>query len=103
MSLSFVGTVASKVAHFSTVKIGIVDGTRLISISSLSLEVLVFSSFPSLVSSLSPVGVGSAKIHCDWLVIHAGWHIECVILWSLLPSVVGIIAPIKESASLLIV
>jgi hypothetical protein len=102
LSLSFVRTVAGEVAYFFTVEIGIIDGMRLVGVSDLSLEVLVSSSSSSLVLSSSPIGIGSAKVHCNWLVVYTGWCIGDVILWGLLSDIVGVISPVEEGVSLLV-
>jgi hypothetical protein len=103
LPLSFVGAVAGEVAYFSAIETGIIGGTRLVGICGSSLEVLVSSSASSLISPSAPVGIGSAEVHCYWLVVHTGWCIGGVILWGLLSSVIGVIAPVEEGVSLLVV
>jgi hypothetical protein len=103
LPLPFVGTVAGEVTYFSTIETSIIGGTRLVGVRGSSLEVLVSSSASSLISSSAPVGVGSAEVHCYWLVVHTRWRIGGVILWGLLSSVVGVIAPVEKGVSSLIV
>ena len=100
-SLLLVRAVTREVTQFSTVKTGIIGGTRLIDICSSSLEVLVPSSAPFLIASPAPVCIGPAKVHCYWLIIHAGWGVRRVVLWGLF-GIIRVISPIKEWVSLLV-
>jgi hypothetical protein len=103
LSLSFVGAVTCEVTNFSTVEAGIIGGTRLVGVCGSSLEVLISFSTSSLVSSSALVGVGSAEIHCYWLIVHARWCIGGVVLRGLLSTVVGIVAPVEKGVLLLVV
>ena len=96
-----VGTVAREVAHFSTVETGIIGGAGLVDIGGSSLEVLVSSSTSSLVAPPPPVCVGPAKVHCYWLIVHAGQGVGCIILWSLF-GVIRVVSPVEEWVSLLV-
>ena len=96
-----VGTVTREMAHFSTVKAGIIGGTGLVDIGGSPLEVLVSSSTSSLVAFPTPVCIGPAEVHCYWLVVHAGWGVGRIVLWGLF-GVVGIVSPVEEWVSLLV-
>ena len=100
-SLLLVRAVAREVTHFSTIETGIIGGMRLVNVCSSFLEVLVSSSASSLVAPSVPVRVGPTKVHCYWLVVHAGWGIQRVVLWGLF-GVIRIVSPVEEWVSLLV-
>ena len=100
--LFFVGTVTREMTYFSTVEAGIIGGMRLVGIRGSSLEVLVSSSAPFLVSLPTPVRIGLAEIYDHWLVVHARWGVGCVIL-RVLFGIIWIVSSIEERVPLLVV